>query len=66
MEKYPLRRIRIDDIPEPSARLFDPEIDAVAKQAIDAIRTGKEEELRRWAERARRTSGRSASCYLLR
>ena len=51
MEKYPLRRIRIDDIPEPSARLFDPEIDAVAKQAIDAIRTGKEEELRRWAER---------------
>jgi len=51
MEKHPLRRITIDEIPEPSSRLFDPEIDAVARRAIDAIRTGKEEELRRWAER---------------
>ncbi|MGB4254589.1 MAG: histidinol dehydrogenase [Rectinema sp.] len=51
MEKHPLKRIAIDDIAEPSVRLFDPEIEAVAKQAIDAIRAGKEPELRRWAER---------------
>lgn len=51
MEKPLLKRIRIDEIPEPSGRLFDPNVDAVAREAIDAIRTGGEAALRAWAER---------------
>jgi len=49
MEKHTLKRIKIEEIPEPSVRLFDPEVDAVALSAIDAIRTGGEAALRDWA-----------------
>lgn len=49
MEKYTLKRITIDEIPEPSLRLFDPTVDAVALSAIDAVRKGKEAALREWA-----------------
>ncbi|MEN6500545.1 MAG: histidinol dehydrogenase [Rectinema sp.] len=49
MEKHTLKRIKIEEIPEPSVRLFDPEVDAVALSAIEAIRTGGETALRDWA-----------------
>lgn len=49
MEKHTLKRIAIDEIPEPSARLFDPKVDAIALEAIDAIRTGGEAALKEWA-----------------
>ncbi len=51
MEKHTLKRITIDEIPEPSVRLFDPEVDAVALQAIEAIRAGGDAALREWAVR---------------
>lgn len=50
MEKYTLKRITIEEIPEPSMRLFDPEVDAVAIKAIEAVRSGGETALRRWAQ----------------
>lgn len=50
MEKYTLKRITIEEIPEPSMRLFDPEVDAVAIKAIEAVRSGGEVALRRWAQ----------------
>jgi|GEM_PF-6570741 hypothetical protein len=46
MEKYTLKRITIEEIPEPSMRLFDPEVDAVAIKAIEAVRSGGEVALR--------------------
>ena len=49
MEKHTLKRITIDEIPEPSVRLFDPKVDAVAMAAIEAIRAGGEAALREWA-----------------
>lgn len=49
MEKHTLRRIAIDEIPEPSLRLFDPEVDAVARGAIEAVRNGGECALRELA-----------------
>jgi histidinol dehydrogenase len=56
MEKYTLKRITIDEIPEPSLRLFDPTVDAVALSAIDAVRKGKEAVLREWAVKFDRLS----------
>ncbi|MGB9686415.1 MAG: histidinol dehydrogenase, partial [Rectinema subterraneum] len=50
MEKYTLKRITIEEIPEPSMRLFDPEVDAVAIKAIEAVRSGGETALRRWVQ----------------
>jgi len=49
MEKHTLKRITIDEIPEPSVRLFDPKVAAVAMAAIEAIRAGGEAALREWA-----------------
>ncbi len=49
MEKHTLRRIAIEDIPEPSLRLFDSEVDAVARQAIERVRSGGEAALRELA-----------------
>lgn len=51
MEEYTLKRIAIEEIPEPSMRLFDPEVDAVALEAIEAVRTGGEAALRKWAQK---------------
>jgi len=49
MEKHTLKRINIDEIPEPSRRLFDPEVDAVARSAIETVRLGGESALRKFA-----------------
>lgn len=51
MDQYPLRRISLNQIPEPQARLFDPEVDAVAAKAIEAVRLSGESALRMWAEK---------------
>ena len=49
MEKHTLRKISIEEIPEPSLRLFDPDVDAVARNAIERVRTGGEAALREMA-----------------
>lgn len=50
MDRYPLRRIGPDEVPSPQARLFDPEIDAVAAKAILDVQATGEKGLRKWAE----------------
>jgi histidinol dehydrogenase len=57
MEKHTLKRITVEEIPEPSLRLFDPKVDAVALEAIDAIRSGGESALRQWAAKLDGLSG---------
>jgi len=49
MEKHTLRRISIEEIPEPSLRLFDAEVDAVARSAIERVRSDGEAALRELA-----------------
>lgn len=50
MDKYSLKRISLNQIPEPQARLFDPEVDMVAAKAIEAVRQHGEVALRKWAK----------------
>jgi len=45
-----LRRLGPGETPNPAARGFDPEVDAVAARAIAEIRSGGEAALRRWSE----------------
>ncbi|MCE5255290.1 MAG: histidinol dehydrogenase [Spirochaetaceae bacterium] len=50
MGGYSLKRIGPDEVPGPQARLFDPEVDAVAARAIRDVRDSGEAGLRKWAE----------------
>lgn len=51
MDRYPLRRISPETLPSPQARLFSPEVDAIASQAIVDVRDQGEPGLRAWAEK---------------
>ncbi len=51
MEKHTLKRVSVDQIPAPATRFSDPEVDAVAMQAIREVREEGETALRRWAAR---------------
>ncbi|MFZ2914200.1 MAG: histidinol dehydrogenase [Rectinemataceae bacterium] len=50
MERYSLRRIGLEEIPAPSLRMADPEAEKIAYEAIRALQTGGEAELRNRAE----------------
>jgi phosphoribosyl-ATP pyrophosphohydrolase/phosphoribosyl-AMP cyclohydrolase/histidinol dehydrogenase len=49
MDRHPLRRIALEEVPSPRKRLFDPGIDSLAAQAIEDVRSGGESALRSWA-----------------
>lgn len=51
MDRYPLRRIVPAELPSSQARLFSPEVDAVAAKAISDVRDLGEAGLRAWAEK---------------
>ncbi len=51
MDRYPLRRIRFNELPSPQLRLFSPEVDETAARAIQEVRERGEAGLRAWAEK---------------
>ena len=51
MDRHPLRRIGFNELPNPQLRLFSPEVDETAAQAILEVRERGEAGLRAWAEK---------------
>ncbi|HEY9055316.1 MAG TPA: histidinol dehydrogenase [Rectinemataceae bacterium] len=50
MDRHPLRRLAPGELPIPSLRLIDPEVDALVARVLTEVRKEGEAALRRWAE----------------